>query len=302
MSENARPLRQPGLIVYGCGIATSLIAIWVVSRMQDHGENPMGWYANGIIPVGAFLVGLASGLGYAIASYFLNVKLSKPFVMFMLLTACLDYASMQFVIYSDLVEKAHVNPAAYTFVQWFREATEGMVFKRSSSTEAGGELGMWGYGYRLLELIGFAGGVASPCGVVLGQAYCRSCQKYLKRHYGRTVSSPVLIEDWKKVPKKERPQFLENAITGLIEELHPLLQSLQAMPLDEVRPLLDSTGGPKAVKNTLCSVSIMVRKCPLCDSHHITATLTNMTNDRKVRSTVIMTSDKPAWEPDLKAA
>ena len=53
-----KKLRQPGLIVYCCGLATSALVLWLVNLMNDHGVNIMGWYLNGIIPGGALLVGM----------------------------------------------------------------------------------------------------------------------------------------------------------------------------------------------------------------------------------------------------
>ena len=91
MSASNQSLRQPGLIVYLCGLGTSALALWLVQIANDNGENIMGWYANGIIPAGALLVGIASGLGYAIGSRVLNVKLSKAFVFGMITTAIIDY-------------------------------------------------------------------------------------------------------------------------------------------------------------------------------------------------------------------
>lgn len=297
MSDEPRPLRQPGLVVYACGVATSLFAIWIVNLMQDHGENPMGWYANAIIPVGALIVGAVSGLGYALGSYFLNVKLSKSFIMFMLVTACLDYASMNFVTYVNLMESVHGDPARYSFIDWFRESTEGMTFKRSSSSDDGGALGMAGYFFRVLELVGFSLGVVAPCFVVFGKPYCRPCQKYLKPNLTRTLSSPVTIADWKKKPRKERPAFLETAVNELLARIQPLLDSFATLPLAEVRSSLEASGEPKTAKGTLGSVAFVVTKCPVCDTHHISAAMTNITNNKKPKTTTLASIDKPVPPP-----
>ncbi|MDB6004682.1 MAG: hypothetical protein JWR15_1669, partial [Prosthecobacter sp.] len=99
MNTSSKPLRQPGLLVYLCGLGTSALALWLVQLANDHGENIMGWYANGIIPAGALIVGMASGLGYAIGSRVLNVKLSKAFVAGMITTAVVDYFAAQYLTY-----------------------------------------------------------------------------------------------------------------------------------------------------------------------------------------------------------
>ena len=52
----ARAVRQPGLIVYGCGLVTSVLALAAVELLNKSGANVMGWYINGILPAGALLV------------------------------------------------------------------------------------------------------------------------------------------------------------------------------------------------------------------------------------------------------
>ena len=42
MSDHPRQLRQPGLVVYACGIATSFAAVWIVNLMQRT-TTPTRW-------------------------------------------------------------------------------------------------------------------------------------------------------------------------------------------------------------------------------------------------------------------
>lgn len=102
-----------------------------------------------------------------------------------------------------------------------------------------------------------------------------------------------MVADWKKTPRKERPAFLEAGINELIASVQPLLTSLGTLPLDEVRSAVESSGEIKSVKGSIGSIKVDVKKCPICDSHHISAAITNITNNKKPKTTSIATINKP---------
>ena len=117
MNSSGKRLRQPGLIVYFSGVGTSALVLWLVHYLNDSQQfNVMGWYVNGILPVGALLVGAASGAGYAVASRLLQVKLSRAFVLGMITTAILDYFAAQYLTYTNILERLHVAADRYTFM------------------------------------------------------------------------------------------------------------------------------------------------------------------------------------------
>ena len=102
-------LRQPGFVVYLCGLGTSILALGAVELLNNSGTNIMGLYANGVIPAGALIVGIGSGLGYAIASRVLQVKLLTPFIVAMVFTALVDYGAAQYLTYQNLLEKLGIQ-------------------------------------------------------------------------------------------------------------------------------------------------------------------------------------------------
>lgn len=64
------PVKRPGLFVLLAGSATSVgtLGLLFVLNAACDDLNVMGWYADGIIPAGAALVGLIAGSGYGLAS------------------------------------------------------------------------------------------------------------------------------------------------------------------------------------------------------------------------------------------
>ncbi len=291
MEEAKKPLRQPGVLVYLAGIGTSLLALWGVHALNDAGTNIMGWYANYIIPVGALLVGVASGLGYAVGSRVLQVKLSRSFLWGMLLTGMLDYVAAQYLTYLHILEKHHASEAMYPFMQYFRDITEGMVFKSSRSSGSGAEMGMFGYFFKLLEMIGFALGTMLPSLTVFGIPYCKHCQVYLKPHKKAFVHSTESWSNVGKLKRKERGPVLEQAVAAVLEKAGPVSDLLLQIPFPETLVELQKLDQTEQ-KETLARVTYILKKCPKCEAHHITTNLFNFQPDKKFAVTTLVEMDK----------
>lgn len=285
------PLRRPGIVVYLCGLTTSLLALGAVGLLSRSGVNVMGFYVNGIIPAGALLVGIGSGLGYAAASRFLQVKLSGGFIVGMVATALLDYAAAQYLTYVNLLEQHHVAAEHYSFTQYVRDICEGMAFVKSGSNKPGSELGVFGYLFKLLEMAGYVLGATLPSLVVSNMPYCKACQKYLTKQRTAFFSSPTLWADVKKLAKKERGPALQSAIAPLLDRAGHLCQGMAATPLSDTVALmtqLDATPAP----GTAAHVEFTLEKCPTCDAHIVRVNLVNYTADKQVANSTIATLEK----------
>ena len=291
MNSSSKPLRQPGLLVYFCGIATSVLALWGVDKMNESGENIMGWYANGIIPVGALIVGVVSGLGYALGSRFLNVKLSKTFVTGMIVTGLLDYVAAQYLTYTHILEKHHLLAGQFTFLDYIRDISENMAFKSSGSNSAGSALGAWGYLYKVLEMGGYALGCMVPSSTVFGMPYCRSCQSYLKAHKTGYMNSPEQWAEVKKLPKKERLAALQLTVQTLAQRVQEMVDKIIHSPFPETVAVVESLDA-KFNKASAAYVSLVLKKYPQCDAHHIRLTLVNKTVDKKDAYAVLSSFEK----------
>lgn len=278
-------------MVYFCGLGTSALVLWGVNWLNDHGTNIMGWYANGIIPAGALLVGVASGLGYAIGSWVLNVKLSRAFVLGMITTALLDYVAAQWVTWSNLIEQHHASAEKYPFLQYIRDMCEGMSFKRGGSNEAGAPLGVFGYFFKFLEMAGYTLGAMLPSAILRGLPYCHGCQYYLKKHQTTVINAPTSWAEIKKQPKKQRLESLTAAIQHVCAKAQEALQSVQAASFEETAAKL-SMLDKAASKDAAASVQLALKKCPHCDAHHVAVTLVNRTVDKKAATKVIANLDK----------
>lgn len=292
MSTPSKPLRQPGLIVYLCGLGTSALALWLVHYLNEtQAFNIMGWYVNAIIPGGALIVGIASGVGYAVASRVLQVKLSKAFVFGMITTAIIDYIAAQYLTYTHLLERLHIPPERYGFTDYIREICEGMSFKSRNSNEAGSPLGMWGYLFKLLEMGGYALGAMVPSLTVFGMPYCKKCQQYLKAHRTAHIHSPDQWSVVKKLAKKDRLAALQAAIQALTDRANQIVGPIAAAPLADTEAAVAALDSA-IQKDAAARITFDLKKCPQCDSHHLKLTLTNFTVDKKAAMTEVAKIDK----------
>jgi hypothetical protein len=291
MVAASRPLRQPGILVYLCGLTTSILALGVVELLNKNGTNVMGWYANGIIPAGALLVGIGSGLGYAVASRGLQVKLGRAFIVGMVVTAFVDYWAAQYVTYLNLLEQHHVAAEQYPFTQYVRDMCEKMSFVSSSSKKPGSDLGIFGYFFKLLEMAGYVLGATLPSLFVSTMPYCKACQQYLRQHRTGFFSSPTMWRDVKRLAKKERGPALQSAIDPLLDRAGQLCQEMAATSLKDTEAVLAGLDA-KAVSDTAAHIKITLLKCPTCEAHVVRVNLVNYSADKQVANNTISTLEK----------
>ena len=288
-----RPVnRTPGLIVYFSGVGTSLLTLWLLHVLNDHGENVMGWYANGVIPAGALLAGLASGSGYAIASRLLNARLSRGYVLGMIATGLVDWTSAQWMDYARILDAQGVSSAQFSFWHYLQLTAETMAFTRNGSGEPGTALGGFGYLFKALEVVGFTAGVMIPVAILFKQPYCRACQFYLKHAMTRRLASRATVAELRKTPRKERKARIVEAIEEVQALSAPLRIRLAQTSYEETVSALS----PLAEKDTgtAAQIVIVLKKCPQCESHHLGWSVVNMTVDKKVATTPLPALDKTA--------
>lgn len=289
--QSAKAMRQPGVLVYLAGVATSALTLWGVNLALQHDVNILGWYVNAIFPVGALLIGIASGAGYALASYYFNIKLSKAFVFGMITTGLLDYAAAQYLNYTGLLESHHASSDMYSFFQFLRDQCENMTFQSSRSSGSPTELGMFGYFFKALEIAGFAGGTMIPSAALFAMPYCRGCQLYLKNHQVGFMSSAVTKKQLFDTPRKERKAALDALVSELVGQGLAFAHTIQGTPLSETVTAVQGLE-PKGVKEAAAHAAVRLKKCPRCDGHHVNVTVNYVTLDRKQGAQKVIDLDK----------
>jgi uncharacterized membrane protein (UPF0136 family) len=292
MHKAPPPPRQPGLIVYLSGVGTSVLTLWLLHMMADHGQNVMGWYANGVLPMGALMAGLLSGSGYAIASRLLNARLSRGYVLGMIATGLLDWTSTQWIDYLNLLEAQHISSSSFPFWRYLQLTAETMAFTRSGSSHAGDPLGAWGYLFKALEIAGFTGGVMIPVAILFKQPYCRACQFYLKHVMTRRLAAGAPVLTLRKASRKERKAGILDAFVQANALAAPLREQLARTSYEDTATALSTFAEKDA--GTAAQVVVVLKKCPQCESHHLGWSVVSMTMDKKFATTALPATDKTA--------
>lgn len=187
--------KRPGIIVLIGGLATTFLAFFLVSLLTSADFNAMGFYINGIIPLGAILVGVLAGSGYGFVSWKTGAKIGGGLLLSVLLLQICNYFVVQYLEFSA-VRDALPRNVKITFWEYFDAKTRAFAWVKNG--KLGAAFGIWGYGMRLLEIAGFAlGGLIVPA--VLGSLpYCDECRVYKKTQRWARLPAGVEIRRIKK--------------------------------------------------------------------------------------------------------
>jgi hypothetical protein len=166
------------------GVITSALALlgvwWLDANTKDW--HIMGWYGDYVIPAGALIVGFASGSGYGIASYLTGLRIRRGLLWSVLALQLGAYVAAQYLEFSALM-RAHPmveeDGAPLSFPRYYHLTAINFAWDDHGRT--GAPLGMWGYVFVGLGVLGFvAGGVLAPA-VLIKAPYCDRCRLYMKR-------------------------------------------------------------------------------------------------------------------------
>ncbi len=161
------------IFVVAGGLVTTVLTLGIVMLLNATIEdfNIMGWYAVFIIPAGAILVGAGAGSGYGLVSWVSGRKVGGLPLATVLLIQLVAYCGAQWLEFRSL-DFVHENGTPVSFFEYFDATTRSMTFTFRHSSNPTGELGILGYLFRGLELLGFAlGGLVIP-GMLKAKPYC----------------------------------------------------------------------------------------------------------------------------------
>jgi hypothetical protein len=167
-----------GLLTTGLTLA---MLYWLNANTSIH---PMGWYIQLIIPAGAIMVGVAAASGYGIAAKALHTKIGGSLLIIVLILLFVAYLLSHYMKYlhgTAFLEERAGRPLSIDFFHYYDVMTRSMSYGgRYGTAGTRTPLGAWGYGIRLLEVIGFVGGGVMVPLVLSKSDYCDQCRLYMK--------------------------------------------------------------------------------------------------------------------------
>src|SRR5262245_50942748 len=256
-------------VVLLCGLATTalaLLGVYVLDQSTDD-FHIMGWYANYVLPVGAFIVGLVASCGYGLGSWFSGIKITKNLLWTVMFLQVLAYFAAQYIEFRGLhlVHRSDESPVG--FFEYYDLTARMFAWKQDNGT-AGAPLGAWGYGVRALELVGFVGGSLIVPAVLWKAPYCQACQRYMQSRQLSVIPGSVPIRKIKKsdpaglaAHQAEHDQAFQKG-KSTWESLRQLAVDRKAT--DFKTKLLELEPGKKAALKLPCRLLLKLVRCKRC--------------------------------------
>jgi hypothetical protein len=171
------------LLVLVAGVVTSALTLagawWLNANTKDF--HMMGWYADYVLPVGAVIVGVAAGSGYGVASYLTGLRIRRGLLWSVLGLQLVAYGAAQYLEFRAMTNEGPIvdgDGAPVSFVRFYH--LSAINFAWDDHGHRGQPLGLWGYLFLGLGVVGFAaGGVIAPA-VLMKMPYCERCMLYMK--------------------------------------------------------------------------------------------------------------------------
>ncbi len=202
MTQFVQPNRQ--LFVSIAGITTAVLTGIVLGLIEVYTGYAIYsftfWF---IVPVGSFLAGLGSAAGfYYGAKYFQQKPIGGVFLN-MVIASTSAFFIVHYVPYFLLEINGVRVKEAVTFWQYLDIdiRNTSLSFIRSPNTSTG-ELGIWGYLYAFIQLLGFSFGGICVFFLLNQIPFCKKCSRYLKKIYQKdkfTSDGDSLIESLQNI-------------------------------------------------------------------------------------------------------
>jgi len=175
-----------------------LLAVYILDRVAPD-FNIMGWYANRILPIGAILVGVAACSGYGIAAWFAGLKISGKLVLTIFALQTCAYFGAQYIEFHGLHLIHRDTNTPVGFWEYFNLMARSFAWQQHDGTH-GEALGIYGYFFRVIEILGFSvGGLIVPI-AMHSNPYCEKCLRYKRTRQLVYVPASIPI---KKISKKD---------------------------------------------------------------------------------------------------
>jgi hypothetical protein len=244
-----------------------LFCWWIDRKSPDF--TIMGLYAKGVLPLGAFMLGVFAGSGYCGASWWRGVKIGGRLLLFVLAMQAAAYAATLLIEYDEAAPKLG-NGKRMSFVEYLDRSTRAFQFQKFGENprrlnRAGGGLGVAGYVFRGLELIGFVGGGLLAPALLLGVPYCQRCRMYMRKRCLALLPAGLPVKELKKLSDAERQECVHPLLDAAYSTMRELAARAQACDAAGFADLCHEHGSTaRAVNKLSAHVQVMLIYCPHC--------------------------------------
>jgi hypothetical protein len=301
----APPAKDSGRWIYvmAAGVLTTALTLagtaWLANQSGGH-VNLLGIYIDGILPIGALILGACAASGYAVGAWLLGCRIGRPLLLGICGLTLLAYGLTQYLEFRALGPLIHRSTGQpVTFLEHFDSATRAIHFVSTYSPfnrqheEAAEGLGWLGYGVRALEAGAFAtGAILTPFLALRKKKFCDLCEQYYatlclgllpasvppKKTLGFLTPSSVTLDGEHAVAGRQAQQLVEQMASclqnGEIEEFTRLLADLQA--------------GSAAAKKLPRRAELLLSWCKSCGNAFFHSNMVTGLDGRKARTREII--------------
>jgi hypothetical protein len=268
-------------IVLVAGIVTSALALfgvwWLDANTKDW--HIMGWYGDYVIPAGAIIVGLAAGSGYGIASYVTGLRIRRGLLWSVLGLQLAAYAAAQYLEFRALTSENPIvedDGTPVSFARYYH--LTAINFAWDDHGRRGEPLGMWGYVFVGLGVLGFAaGGVLAPA-ALLKKPYCEKCRLYMKGRNLALVPACVKARRAKDADEKlayaEENLRAEATAQGVLDRVAAHAAKGDARAIQgELQPYPANGSEARRVGRLLRRLRVRLVHCRSCGSGYLQPTI-----------------------------
>lgn len=255
--------------------ALALVGVYVldVSASDFH---IMGWYADYVLPVGALLVGMVASSGYGLASWFTGVKITRTLLWTVLALQVGVYFAAQYIEFKNLHLVHRGTGVPVGFFEYYDAVARAFAWQQQNGSP-GEPLGVFGYFFRLLEVVGFAlGGLIAPF-ALFKAPYCPDCQVYMKTRQLALVPASIKAKKVRKsnVEAKAAYDAEQQQAFDAGKQTAAAVQQLAASnsAADFRSKIEELKSGNKAAARLPGRISIRLVHCKRCHSGQLLETL-----------------------------
>lgn len=271
-SPHARPASAAGsrLLVIAGGLLTTVAALGGVTWLAQNSDDfqVMGWYWLYVVPIGAMLIGAVASSGYGLASWRAGVKISGGLLVGIVALQSLAYFVGQYLEFRAF-DFVFEDGSPVPFATYFDTVTRSYAFSGDEG-EMGAALGVWGYGLRVLEVLGFAAGSLAAPALLGTKAYCEACSVYMRDRQTALLAASVPAERIRKkdgearaAHEQEQTSALEEALAHA-QALGELAQGGDAAGFAAL--LTERLGDKKATDKLPARIAVELAECHRCEA------------------------------------
>jgi hypothetical protein len=279
MTSSARPTTiLTDILILAAGLVTTVLSLVVVHLIGEANSDfqIMAYYAAFILPIGAIAVGVAAGSGYGVASWGTGRKVGGGLLITTFVLLALAYCGGQYVEYLG-VAPHYEDGSPVGFFTFYDAVTRTIRMSMSHSKNPTGELGLFGYAFRLLELAGFVGGGLVIPIALRSKPYCDGCWRYMRTRQLALVPASV---PKRKIAKKDtlaQQAFdteMQSALESGLKQAEVLLKAGESGDAGVVRQQLEPLAEHKKETGKLpARIEVKLSSCPSCSSGIMTVSM-----------------------------